>query len=42
MKIVWKLKCHCPQGLETLFEEETKEFTLASTPHKMAAYAPSG
>jgi hypothetical protein len=41
MKIVLKLKHHCPQGLETLSKEETEESTLASPPHKMATCAPS-
>jgi hypothetical protein len=40
MKIIWKLKRHCPQGMETLFEEETEEFTHASPPCKMATRAP--
>jgi hypothetical protein len=40
MKTIQKLKCHCPQDLETLFEEETKEFTPASPPRKMATRAP--
>jgi hypothetical protein len=40
MKIIRKLKCHYPQGVETLSEEETKEFTPASPPHKMATRAP--
>jgi hypothetical protein len=40
MKIIWKLKCHCPQDLETLFKEEVEEFTPTSPPHKMATYAP--
>jgi hypothetical protein len=32
MKIIRKLK-HCyPQGVETLLEEETEEFTLTSPP----------
>jgi hypothetical protein len=29
-----------PQGVETLSNEETEEFTLASPPHKMATHAP--
>jgi hypothetical protein len=41
MKIVQKLKCHCPQDMETLFEEETEEFTPTSPPRKMATCAPS-
>jgi hypothetical protein len=35
-----KLKHHCPQGVETLSNEETEEFTLASPPCKMATRAP--
>jgi hypothetical protein len=40
MKTIQKLKRHYPQGVETLFNEETKEFTLASPPRKMANRAP--
>jgi hypothetical protein len=40
MKTIKKLKRHYPQGVETLSNEETKEFTLASPPHKMATRAP--
>jgi hypothetical protein len=40
MNIVSKLKCHCPQDMETLAEEETEEFTPASPPRKMATRAP--
>jgi hypothetical protein len=40
MKIVQKLKRRCTQGMEKLFEEETKEFTPASPPHKMVTHAP--
>jgi hypothetical protein len=40
MKIIQKLKCHYPQGVETPSEEETEEFTPASPPHKMATRAP--
>jgi hypothetical protein len=40
MKIVWKLKCCCPQGMETLSEDDTEEFTPASPPHKMVTRAP--
>jgi hypothetical protein len=40
MKIVQKLKRRCPQDMETLSNEETKEFTPASPPRKMAARAP--
>jgi hypothetical protein len=35
-----KLKRHYPQGVETLSNEETEEFTLASPPHKMVTHAP--
>jgi hypothetical protein len=40
MKIIRKLKHRCPQGVETLFNEETEEFTPASPPRKMATRAP--
>jgi hypothetical protein len=40
MKTIQKLKCHYPQDMETLFNEETEEFTPASPPHKMATRAP--
>jgi uncharacterized HAD superfamily protein len=40
MKIIQKLKLHCPQGIETLSEEETEEFTPASPTHKMVTHAP--
>jgi hypothetical protein len=40
MKIIWRLKHHCPQDMETLFEEEPEEFTPASPPCKMATHAP--
>jgi hypothetical protein len=40
MKTIWKLKRHYPQGMETLSNEETKEFTLASPPRKVATRAP--
>jgi hypothetical protein len=40
MKAIWKLKHHCPQGVETLFDEDTEEFTPASPPHKMVTRAP--
>jgi hypothetical protein len=40
MKTIWKLKRHCPQGMETLSEEETEEFTPTSPPHKMVTHAP--
>jgi hypothetical protein len=40
MKTIRKLKRHYPQGVETLSNGETKEFTLALPPHKMATHAP--
>jgi hypothetical protein len=40
MKIVRKLKHHCPHNIETLSTEETEEFTPTSPPHKMATHAP--
>jgi hypothetical protein len=40
MKIVQKPKHRCPQGMETLSQEETKEFTPASPPRKMATRPP--
>jgi hypothetical protein len=40
MKTIRKLKRHYPQGVETLSNEETEEFTLASPPRKMATHAP--
>jgi hypothetical protein len=40
MKTIRKLKHHCPQGMETLSEEGTEEFTLTSSPHKMVTRAP--
>jgi hypothetical protein len=40
MKTIRKLKRHYPQGVETLSNEETGEFTLASPPRKMATHAP--
>jgi hypothetical protein len=40
MKTILKLKCHCPQGVKTLYEEETEEFTPTSPPHKMATRTP--
>jgi hypothetical protein len=40
MKTIQKLKRHYPQGVETLSNEETEEFTLASPPRKMATRAP--
>jgi hypothetical protein len=40
LKTIRKLKHHYPQGVKTLSNEETKEVTLASLPHKMATHAP--
>jgi hypothetical protein len=40
MKTIRKLKRHCPQGVETLSDEETEEFTPASPPRKMVTRAP--
>jgi hypothetical protein len=40
MKIIRKLKCQCPQDLETLSEEEIEEFTPASPPRKIATREP--
>jgi DNA polymerase elongation subunit (family B) len=40
MKTIWKLKRHYPQGVETLSNEETEKFTLASPPRKMVTHAP--
>jgi hypothetical protein len=40
MKTIQKLKRHSPQGVETLSEEETKEFTPTSPPRKMVTRAP--
>jgi hypothetical protein len=40
MMAIRKLKRHYPQGEETLSNEETEEFTLASPPHKMVTHAP--
>jgi hypothetical protein len=39
MKTIQKLRCHCPQDVETLSEEEIEEFTPASPPRKMATCA---
>jgi hypothetical protein len=39
MNIVRKLKHHCPQDMETLFNEETEEFTPASPPRKITTCA---
>jgi hypothetical protein len=41
MKTIRKLKRHYPQGVKTLSNEETEEFTLASPPHKMVTHAPA-
>jgi hypothetical protein len=40
MKTIRKLKHHCPQEVETLSNEDTEEFTLATPPRKMATRAP--
>jgi hypothetical protein len=40
MKIVRKLKCHCPQGVEIHSDEETEEFTPARPPHQIVIRAP--
>jgi uncharacterized HAD superfamily protein len=40
MDTIQKLKHHCPQGMETFSEEETKEFTPTSPPRKMVTRAP--
>jgi hypothetical protein len=40
MKTIQKLKRHYPQGVETLSNEETEWFTLASPPRKMVTRAP--
>jgi hypothetical protein len=40
MKTIQKLKRRCPQGMETLFEEATEEFTPTSPPHKMVTRSP--
>jgi hypothetical protein len=40
MKTIGKLKRHYPQGVETLSNEETEVFTLASPPPKMVTHAP--
>jgi hypothetical protein len=40
IKTIRKLKHHCPRGVETLFDEEMEEFTLASPPCKMVTHAP--
>jgi hypothetical protein len=40
MKTILKLKCHCPHGMETHFDEETEEFTPTSPPRKMVTHVP--
>jgi hypothetical protein len=40
IKTIQKLMHHSPRGMETLSDEETEEFTLASPPRKMATHAP--
>jgi hypothetical protein len=40
MKTIWKMKHHYPQDLETLSDEETKEFSPHSQPRNMATRAP--
>jgi hypothetical protein len=40
MKTILKLKHLCPQGVETLSEEETEVFTPTSPPRKMVTRAP--
>jgi hypothetical protein len=40
MKILQKMNCHYPQGVEIFSMEETEEFTPAAQPHKMATCAP--
>jgi hypothetical protein len=40
MKTIQKLKRHYPTDLETLFDEETEEFTPTSPPRMMATRAP--
>jgi hypothetical protein len=40
MKTIQKMKCHCPQDLETLLDEETEEFSPHSPLRKMATSAP--
>jgi hypothetical protein len=37
---IQKMKCHYPQDLETLSDEETEEFTPHSPPRKMATCGP--
>jgi uncharacterized HAD superfamily protein len=40
MKTIRKMKRHYPQDLETLSDEETEEFSLHSSPRKIATRAP--
>jgi hypothetical protein len=40
MNTIQKLKRLCPQGVETLSEEETEELTPTSPPRKMVTHAP--
>jgi hypothetical protein len=40
MKILQKMNCHYPQGVEIFSMEETEEFTPAAQPRKMATCAP--
>jgi hypothetical protein len=40
MKTIRKMKRRCPQDLETVFDEETEEFSSHSPPRKMATRAP--
>jgi hypothetical protein len=40
MKTIWTLKHHCPQGGETLSNEDMEEFTPTSPPHKMVTRGP--
>jgi hypothetical protein len=40
MKTIRKMKHHYPQDLETLSDEETEEFSLHSSPRKIATRAP--
>jgi hypothetical protein len=40
MNTIRKLKRRCPQGMDTLSNEETEEFTPTSPPHNMVTHAP--
>jgi hypothetical protein len=40
MKVIQKMKRHCPQDWETISDEETEEFSPHSPPRKMATRAP--